>query len=216
MIQDSASSGKNVNPPSARPWHTRLFSRHHLSATSPLLQSLLVSCGSRSIDQPPPREELCQPTGNMAYSQPVHGGEADSYYQQGQQGTGTEMGMGMQQPQQNQYSQQPYQQQQLPYPDQPQQYPQQPPRYGKPPMQSGSGEKLGFDQTFKVDKPKLNDVWAAILFVATFAGFVAVSGLSIYGYSSTKGTQGGGIYDSDVIGVALNTNTIILLCVPLV
>ena len=51
------------------------------------------------------------------------------------------------------------------------------------------------------------------LFLATFAGFVAVSGLSLSGYSSSKGSQGGGIYDPDVIGTALNTNTIILLCV---
>ncbi len=57
----------------------------------------------------------------------------------------------------------------------------------------------------------LNDLWAALFFVATFAGFVAVSGLSIYGHSSTKGSQGGGIYDHNAIGVALNSNTIILL-----
>jgi hypothetical protein len=47
-----------------------------------------------------------------------------------------------------------------------------------------------------------------LLFIATFLGFTAVSGLSIYGYSATKGQQGGGIYNAGTF--ELNTNTIIL------
>jgi hypothetical protein len=142
----------------------------------------------------------------MAHNQPVHGGEADSYYQQGQPGVGMQdRQQQYQQPYQQPYPQPTYQQ----HPNQPQQYPQQPPQYGHQSTQSGNGDKMEFSQTFKVDKPKFNDLWAAILFVFTFAGFVAVSGLSLYGYSSTKGTQGGGIYNSDTIGVALNTNTIV-------
>ena len=69
---------------------------------------------------------------------------------------------------------------------------------------------MDFQQTFKIEHPKWNDMWAAILFLITFAGFVVVSGLSIYGYSSTKGAQGGGIYGS-ANTVSLNTNTIVLL-----
>ncbi|KAG9234942.1 plasma-membrane choline transporter-domain-containing protein [Amylocarpus encephaloides] len=94
--------------------------------------------------------------------------------------------------------------------NQPQPYPQQPPQFSSaPPPQAP--EKNGFEQEFKLDKPKYNDLWAALLFVATFLGFVAVSALSINGYSSTKGRQGGGIYNgADVSAFALNTNTIIL------
>lgn len=91
----------------------------------------------------------------------------------------------------------------------PQQYSQQPPQYGAPPVQGGGSEKMGFDQTFQVERPKYNDLWAAILFILTFGGFVAVSGLAIHGYAS----QGSGaIYDSNNT-VSLNSNTIILLWV---
>ncbi|TVY71175.1 Protein pns1 [Lachnellula suecica] len=140
-------------------------------------------------------------------AQQQHGGAADSYYQQGQQGIGQ---------QQQGYTQQqaPYQQQQYPppqqYPQQPQQNPQQPPQYDGSQSNGAGNEKSTFAQAFHVERPKWNDVWAALLFIATFGGFVAVSGLSIYGYSSTKGSQGGGIYNSDTTAVALNTNTIIL------
>ena len=120
----------------------------------------------------------------MSYAPPQQGGAANSYYQQGQQDIGMQQQQG-----------------------QPQQYPQQPPQYGQQPNE----EKQGFEQKFQVDRPKFNDIWAALLFLATFAGFVAVSGLSIYGYSATKGRQGGSIYNSDTTAVALNTNTVILL-----
>ena len=95
-----------------------------------------------------------------------------------------------------------YQQQQ-----QPQQFVQGPPQYSQPSY--GAGDKQDYTQTFKITKPKLNDLWAGLLFLATFAGFVAVSGLSLYGYSSTKSQQGGGIYGSRTL--QLNTNTIVLL-----
>lgn len=131
----------------------------------------------------------------MASQQPQHGGAADAYYAEGQQ----------------QYQQPTYPpptQQQQYAPPQPQQpYPQQPPRYGGAPIQSASGEKTGFEQTFKLDKPKYNDLWAAILFLLTFGGFVAISGLAIHGYAAAgKGT----IYNANS-QVSLNSNTIILL-----
>jgi hypothetical protein len=152
----------------------------------------------------------------MAYNQPQHGGAADGYYQQdGQQDAGMQQqpyGGQPQQPHQNgQYQQQG--QQQYP-PPQEQQYPQAPPPKftEQQPQANGGGEKNGFDQTFKLDQPKYNDLWAALLFLATFAGFTAVSGLTIYAYSHTKGQQGSGIYNgSGVTRIALNTNTIILL-----
>ncbi|KAI0206645.1 duf580 domain-containing protein [Astrocystis sublimbata] len=92
------------------------------------------------------------------------------------------------------YSQQP------PPPQQQEQYGAQPPQYSEKPM---------FDQAFKLERPKYNDLWAAILFLLVCAGFVAVSGLAIHGYVSQKSTYGNGIYDSNS-HAGLNTNTIIL------
>jgi hypothetical protein len=150
----------------------------------------------------------------MSYAKPQHGGAADSYYQQqGQQ----DIGMQYQQPQQYQapngappqqaYQQYPPQQQEYNAPP-PQQYNAPPPQYGKQAAEVAYGNQT-FAQSFNVEKPKFNDTWAAILFLLTFAGFVAVSGLSIRGYSSTN--QGGGIYNSNAQEVGLNTNTIVLL-----
>jgi hypothetical protein len=51
--------------------------------------------------------------------------------------------------------------------DDPSKYTQPAPTY-QPPQDS----KEGFDQTFKVEKPKWNDLWAGLLFIATFLGFV--------------------------------------------
>lgn len=163
--------------------------------------------------------------------QQAHGGAADTYFQDGQQDRNNGYA---QQPQnsyqpafngQNQYQQQPYQQQgyqqqpyqQQPYQQQPQnqqQYqepipPKGPPRYNEQ-MQQGQEGKQDFNQAFKMDKPKYNDIWAALLFLACFAGFVVVSGLAIQGYSATKLFQGGSIYGG-ASKVGLSTNTIILL-----
>ncbi|KAL3466276.1 plasma-membrane choline transporter-domain-containing protein [Aspergillus heterothallicus] len=76
----------------------------------------------------------------------------------------------------------------------------------------------GFDDAFKVEKPKFHDLWAGLLLIAVFLGYVAVSGLSIYRYSKYKGFNGTGIYDS-ANSVSLDTNTLVLfifvLCVAL-
>ncbi|KAI5863722.1 DUF580-domain-containing protein [Durotheca rogersii] len=80
-------------------------------------------------------------------------------------------------------------------------------------------EKPMFDQAFRVERPKYNDLWAGIAFLIVCAGFVAVSGISINGYASNRSFQGGSIYDSRS-AVGLNTNTLILfafcLCVAIV
>ncbi|KAL9088174.1 MAG: hypothetical protein Q9165_006301 [Trypethelium subeluteriae] len=77
-----------------------------------------------------------------------------------------------------------------------------------------TNEKATFAQTFQVQRPKFNDIWAGILFLLFCGGFVAVSGISIQGYAATKGFNGGGIYDGRN-DFGLDTNTIILfvLCV---
>jgi len=92
-------------------------------------------------------------------------------------------------------------------------YTQQPPQYGMnnygPQGYEATGQKIGFDQAFKIEKPKWNDWWAGLLFIATMGAFVVVSGIAIQGYSATYGFNGGGIYDSRN-DFGLDTNTIVL------
>ena len=100
-------------------------------------------------------------------------GEADGYYNNSQQG---QPNYAMQQPQGmngQQYGAPP-----APPPDQ--QYNQPPPNYGQ--KYGNGGEKPTFDQAFKIERPRWNDLWAGILFLLVCAGFVAISGLSIQGY----------------------------------
>ncbi|RYP10375.1 hypothetical protein DL764_000709 [Monosporascus ibericus] len=129
------------------------------------------------------------------------------------------------QPPQQAYGQPPYGQ--PPYGQPPYGQPQYgQPQYGQssppPPNQdygNGYGEKTGFEQAFKIQGPKWNDLWAGILFLIVFLGFVAVSGISLQGYAATRNYNGGGIYDG-ARSVGLNTNTIIMfmfvLCVATV
>ncbi|KAF2019440.1 DUF580-domain-containing protein [Aaosphaeria arxii CBS 175.79] len=72
-----------------------------------------------------------------------------------------------------------------------------------------AGEKQNFDQAFKIQKPKFNDWWAGLLFIAVFLGFAAVSGIAIQGYVHTFSFNGGGIYNSRN-DFGLSTNTIVL------
>jgi hypothetical protein len=101
--------------------------------------------------------------------------------------------------------QQPYQQPQYGGP----QYMPPPPTYQQNFGQWSADQKPTFDQAFKIDKPRWNDLWAGILLILVFAGFVAVSGISLQGYTATKGFNGGGIYDSSN-DFGLSTNTIVL------
>ena len=41
-----------------------------------------------------------------------------------------------------------------------------------PTYQPPQDSKESFDETFKIQKPKFHDLWAGILFIATFLGFV--------------------------------------------
>ncbi|KAL5433007.1 putative choline transporter, neither null mutation nor overexpression affects choline transport [Paraphaeosphaeria minitans] len=105
-------------------------------------------------------------------------------------------------------------------------YPQQPPQYdnnakygppsGPPPPngQQWGAEKPTFDQAFKIEKPRFNDIWAGLLLIAVFLGYTAVSGIVIHGYSETIDFNGG-IYGSrNTFG--LDSNTIILFAFVLV
>lgn len=138
-------------------------------------------------------------------------GEAAGYYNAGD----AQKGYNMQPPQNGQWQQQ----QSQPYYNN--NGPQQgynnngmppPPSYGQN-MNYGADQKPTFDQAFKIDKPKWNDLWAGGLFLAVCAGFVAVSGIAIQGYSATKGFNGGGIYDSsNEFGLSTNTLVLFVFC----
>ncbi|KAJ5240004.1 hypothetical protein N7468_004623, partial [Penicillium chermesinum] len=75
-----------------------------------------------------------------------------------------------------------------------------------------------FDEAFKIERPKYHDIWAGLLLIAVFLGYVAVSGYTIHSYATNKGFSGGGIYDAGN-DFSLNTNTLVLfvfvLCVAL-
>lgn len=64
-----------------------------------------------------------------------------------------------------------------------QQYQQQ---YGQqsPSQLQYADQKVPFEQAFKIEKPKWNDVWAGVLFMAFMAGFVVVSGIALRGYGT--------------------------------
>lgn len=75
--------------------------------------------------------------------------------------------------------------------------PYQPPQ-GPPPPNAGpkndvnvnyGGPPPSYDEVFAIQKPKWNDLWAGILFLATCAGFVVVSALSIQGYCMCSACQ---------------------------
>jgi len=57
-----------------------------------------------------------------------------------------------------------------------------PPSQYPPPQSDPKGPPPSYDEVFAIPKPKWNDVWAGLLFLATCAGFVVVSGISIQGY----------------------------------
>lgn len=115
-------------------------------------------------------------------------GESAGYYNGGDEEALRQGDRGQYQPpqgqpyqQQQQYGQyQQNQQQQQGFSQAPPQYNQ--PGYGPNPNAFANNDKPTFDQAFKIEKPKLNDWWAGLLLMAVFAGFVAISGISLQGY----------------------------------
>ena len=134
----------------------------------------------------------------MTAPQPAHGGAADTYYNEQPHVQYPPQSSGNNGPTAPTY----------PGPK----YTQQPPSYTQtygaqpPPI---PGNKPTFEQSFKLERPRWNDLWAGILLIVTFLGFAAVSGISIQGYAVTKGFNGGSIYSS-ANQFGLTTNTIIL------
>ncbi|KAK9378904.1 plasma-membrane choline transporter-domain-containing protein [Kockiozyma suomiensis] len=67
-----------------------------------------------------------------------------------------------------------------------------------------------FEEAFKVEKPRFNDLWALFLLIGVIGGFSAVSGICLNAYAAHHSFFGGGIYGGQE-QFSLNTNTIILL-----
>ncbi|KAJ5588248.1 hypothetical protein N7537_010926 [Penicillium hordei] len=144
-------------------------------------------------------------------------GQAASYYNEVPQGQPPQPNYGYDQQHGN--YQQPYNPP-APYPQPNYQQPtyQQPPVEAKPPPQYHQNvpeSGYSFDQAFKIEKPKWNDLWAGLLLIAVFLGYAAVSGLTIHKYATNKGFNGGGIYDS-ANDFSLDTNTLVLFVFVLV
>ncbi|KAK4099569.1 DUF580-domain-containing protein [Parathielavia hyrcaniae] len=84
-----------------------------------------------------------------------------------------------------------------------------PPPLCPPPQSEPKGPPPSYDEVFAVQKPKWNDVWAGLLFLATCAGFVVVSAISIQGYAATRRANSGGL-DGQLNTFGLTTHTIYL------
>lgn len=72
-----------------------------------------------------------------------------------------------------------------------------------------------FEESFKIEKPRFNDVPFTLLFLATCAGFITVAVITIKSYSASHSFQGGSIYGG-YNDFSLNTNTIILFAFVIV
>lgn len=101
-----------------------------------------------------------------------YGGEAANYYHQQPPGPP---------PPPNTYQQDGYYNNGPAAPTNGGQYAPQAPLY-PPPQTDPKGPPPSYDEVFAIQKPKWNDLWAGILFLATCAGFVVVSAISIQGY----------------------------------
>ncbi|PSR81356.1 plasma-membrane choline transporter-domain-containing protein [Coniella lustricola] len=76
----------------------------------------------------------------------------------------------------------------------------------------GDDSKIPFDQAFKIERPKYNDVWAGVLFLAFMAGFTVVSGIALRSYATTRSSNGTGIYDADALTINTSTLLLFLFC----
>lgn len=66
-----------------------------------------------------------------------------------------------------------------------------------------------YDEAFKVEKPKFNDIFFALFFLVVVAGFVAISGITLNAMKHVYGVQGGSIY-TKLSSFTFNSNTAIL------
>ncbi|KAL2130250.1 hypothetical protein VTI74DRAFT_6708 [Chaetomium olivicolor] len=85
-----------------------------------------------------------------------------------------------------------------------------PPQYPPPQSEPKDGAPPSYDELFPLPpKKKWNDLWAGLLFLATCAGFVVVSGISIQGYAATRRENSGSL-NGQLNTFSLTTHTIYL------
>ncbi|KKA29600.1 hypothetical protein TD95_005449 [Thielaviopsis punctulata] len=129
---------------------------------------------------------------------------------------------GWQQPyQQNQqqpvYGQQPQYENSQPAPGNYQQAPppnDPPPAYSFYPPTNDNKDNYTFNDAFQVQKPKWNDLWAGILFLAAMGGFVAISALSLKSFTDSNQSDHG-IYGGDSFGLNSNTAIVFAFCLAM-
>ncbi|KJX95679.1 protein pns1 [Zymoseptoria brevis] len=143
-------------------------------------------------------------------------GQAQGYYNEQQQYNNAPPPKQYQQyeqgPPPQQYQQQQYQQYDNGGPGPQEQMPN-PPSYGQ--NYSSPDGKAGFEQTFKVERPKWNDLWAGALLIVVFLGYVAISGYCLHSYASNSSLNNGGFSNTDNT-FGLNGNTLVLFAFVLV
>ncbi|KAG5416760.1 PNS1 [Candida metapsilosis] len=91
--------------------------------------------------------------------------------------------------------------------------------YVQPDLENAKNEKpqpsQDFDQSFKIEKPRLNDWPFTIFFLLVVAGFIAVAGITVNALRKTYADQGSGIYGS-ANSFTVNRNTVILFAFVIV
>lgn len=78
-----------------------------------------------------------------------------------------------------------------------------------PPYQEKPEPSQNYDEAFKIEKPRFNDVPFTILFLLVVAGFFVVAGITLHAMRSTWDFQGSSIYDTQNY-FTLNANTAVL------
>ncbi|VVT51863.1 uncharacterized protein SAPINGB_P003238 [Magnusiomyces paraingens] len=79
--------------------------------------------------------------------------------------------------------------------------------YATKPQESGET----FNDRFKVEKPKWNDIPFTLFFLLVVAGFIAIAVITLRAWAQTYGFQGKGIYSNNN-SYSLDTNAAILFC----
>lgn len=91
--------------------------------------------------------------------------------------------------------------------------------YVQPDLENVNNEKpqpsQDFDQSFKIEKPRLNDWPFTIFFLLVVAGFIAIAGITLNALRETYSDQGSGIYGSSD-SFTVNRNTVILFAFVIV
>ncbi|KAF3987245.1 hypothetical protein FT663_04024 [Candidozyma haemuli var. vulneris] len=84
------------------------------------------------------------------------------------------------------------------------------------PFSEKPNESENFDEAFKVSKPKFNDWYFGIFFLATVIGFIVVAVITIRALKQTWDFQGGGSIYDNANTFTVNSNTVIMFAFSIV